>query len=232
MSTNKKHIDFIKRNLVIIIFVFIEAVLYASFLYFDFVDRRVSEYIKYSAILTCLLASLYAMRKKRSICSVFTALALLFTCISDYFLLLSHDINLFYIGIFTFFIAQIFYAFILNKRSESKKLTLDLTLRVSLTVILLIVGISIKLDALTTCALIYFIQLLSNFIMTLVHSKKDKRNLILALALFLFILCDINVALNNLPIESETFQFVVYFMMRLFYLPSQVILSINSYFFE
>ena len=98
--------------------------------------------------------------------------------------------------------------------------------------ILLIVGISIKLDALTTCALIYFIQLLSNFIMTLVHSKKDKRNLILALALFLFILCDINVALNNLPIESETFQFMVYFMMRLFYLPSQVILSINSYFFE
>ena len=176
MNLSKKHIDLVKRNLVLIIFVFIEAILYASFLYFDFVDTKISEYIKYASILTCFLASIYATWKKRTICSVFTALAILFTCISDYFLLLSHDNNLFYIGIFTFFIAQIFYALILNKRSEQKKLALDLTLRVSLTVILLIVSISIKLDALTTCALIYFIELFINFVMTLVHSKSDKRN--------------------------------------------------------
>ena len=232
MNTNKKHIDFIKRNFVIIIFVFIEAVLYASFLSFDFIDTTISEYIKYASILTCLLASFYASRKKRSICSVFTTLAILFTCFSDYFLLLSHNSSLFYVGIFTFFIAQIFYTLVINKRSKIKKLTLDLSLRVSLTVILLVVAISLKLDALTTCALIYFIELLTNFIMSLVHSKSDKQNLILALAFFLFILCDINVALNNLSIENENFKFAIYFMMWLFYLPSQVILSINSYFLE
>lgn len=232
MKETKKQFELVKRHLPLIIFVFIEAIFYASFLYFDFVDTIISEYIKYAAILTCFLASIYATWKKRSICSLFTALALVFTCISDYFLLLSHDQNLFIIGVFTFFIAQIFYALMMNKRTDGKKLTLDLFLRVSLTVILLIVSISIKLDALTTCALIYFIELLVNFIMSLVHSKENKRYLILALGFFLFILCDINVALNNFSIENESFKFAIYFMMWLFYLPSQVILSMNSYLLE
>lgn len=228
----KKHLSLVKNHIPLIIFVFIEAILYASFLYFDFVDVRVAEYIKYSSILLCLVASILLIIKKRSICSVFTSIALLYTCFSDYFLLLSHDNDLFIIGIFTFFIAQIFYALMINKRSNGKRLLLDISLRVTLTVILLIVALSIKLDALTTCALIYFIELLVNFIMSLIHSKENKRYLILALGFFLFILCDVNVALNNLNIEGENLTFAIYFMMWLFYLPSQVILSMNSYFLE
>lgn len=228
----KKHLSLVKNHIPLIIFVFIEAILYASFLYFDFADVRIAEYIKYASILLCLVASILLIIKKRSICSVFTSIALLFTCFSDYFLLLSHDNDLFIIGIFTFFIAQIFYALMLNKRSNGKRLLLDISLRVTLTVILLIVALSIKLDALTTCALIYFIELLVNFIMSLIHSKENKRYLILALGFFLFILCDVNVALNNLNIEGENLTFAIYFMMWLFYLPSQVILSMNSYFLE
>ena len=229
---NKKHFLMSKDNLLIIAFVFIEAILYASFLYYDFVNTTISEYIKYSSILLCFVVSLILAIKKRSICTVFTSIAILFTCLSDYFLLLSKDYELFYIGIFTFFIAQIFYAFIINKQAKIKRLPLDIGIRVALTTALVIVAISIKLDALTTCALIYFIELLSNFIMSLIPSKENKKFLLLSLAFFLFILCDVNVALNNLSIENQSFKFAIYFMMWLFYLPSQVILSTNSYFLE
>ena len=225
--------NFIKKHLDILIFIVLEVCLYTSFLTLDFIDTTISNYIKYASIIICLLMSLYiAIRKKGEFCSVFTSFGLLFTVISDYFLLLNHDNNLFIIGVFTFFVGQVFYFIMLLKRRNFSHLYFDLGIRIILTLIIIFVSLGIKLDTLTTLALIYFVELFANFVSSLTLIKRDKKVVFLSLGLFLFILCDINVALNNLRIESSTLRFVVFYLMWLFYLPSQVIISINSYFLE
>ena len=94
--------SFLRKNYLLIIFYIIEAFLYASFLVFDFYNTGVAEYIKYSSILLCLLASLIIIASKKSnFCALFTFLALVFTCVSDYFLLLAHDNSTSILGVFS-----------------------------------------------------------------------------------------------------------------------------------
>ena len=122
--------SFLRKNYLLIIFYIIEAFLYASFLVFDFYNTGVAEYIKYSSILLCLLASLIIIASKKSnFCALFTFLALVFTCVSDYFLLLAHDNSTYILGVFTFFIVQIFYFLIILKRRNFDKFKLELLIR-------------------------------------------------------------------------------------------------------
>lgn len=225
--------SFLRKNYLLIIFYIIEAFLYASFLVFDFYNTGVAEYIKYSSILLCLLASLIIIASKKSnFCALFTFLALVFTCVSDYFLLLAHDNSTYILGVFTFFIVQIFYFLIILKRRNFDKFKLELLIRLLVIILIMIICLVIKQNALTTIALSYFSQLFINFISSLFLIKKNKKNAIFSIALFLFICCDIFVGLNNLTFNDQTLIFAFYYLMWLFYLPSQVILSTNTYFLE
>ncbi len=225
--------NFFKKNIVIFIFMILEAFLYASFLTLDFINVGVAQNIKYVSILLCLVMSfILIIIKKYSFCSLFTCFAMIFTCISDYFLLLNHDSKYYLVGVVTFIFAQLFYMVIINQKSDYKYLYLDLFTRIALVTLIVIIGPSIKVDTLTIVALIYFTQLLCNFLNSLLLIKLNKKNAILPIAFFLFIFCDISVALNNLNLNNENLSFAVYYLMRLFYLPSQVILSTNTYFLE
>lgn len=223
----------IKRNIILFSFLIIETFLYVSFLTCDFINIEIAQILKYTAILLCLVGSIGVLiYKKRSFCSVFTCFAMIFTCVSDYFLLLNHNTNYYLIGVVTFIFAQLFYFVIINKKSNFRYFYLDLLIRVLLVLLIIIVGVIINTNVLTIIALVYFVQLFCNFLNSLLLIKINKKNTILSIAFFLFILCDITVALNNLNLNSEVMSFAVYYLMWLFYLPSQVILSTNDYFLE
>ena len=225
-----KKIDYI----VISVFILLEIALYLSFLFIDkgiFVTRIESSTLKYASISLCLAFSLYCLIRKRKIVNCFIPIALVFTLISDYFLLFNTIQNLYVYGLITFIITQlIYFAFILYLRKSRLELLLYLLVRFLLTIAALVVAFYLNYsDVLTILALVYFVELLSNFLYSTFLIKLDKKYLIFSLGLLLFIGCDINVGLNNVHLFEGIDYSLVNFLMWVFYLPSQVLISLTNF---
>ena len=227
---NFKKIDYI----VISVFILLEIALYLSFLFIDkgiFVTRIESSTLKYAGISLCLAFSLYCLIRKRKMVNCFIPIALVFTLISDYFLLFNTNQNLYVYGLITFITTQlIYFAFILYLRKNKLELLINLLVRFLLTIAALGVAFYLNYsDVLTILALVYFVELLSNFLYSTFLIKLDKEYLIFSLGLLLFIGCDINVGLNNVHLFEGIDYSLVNFLMRVFYLPSQVLLSLTNF---
>ena len=227
---NFKKIDYI----VISVFILLEIALYLSFLFIDkgiFVTRIESSTLKYAGISLCLALSLYCLIRKRKMVNCFIPIALVFTLISDYFLLFNTNQNLYVYGLITFIITQsIYFAFILYLRKSKLELLINLLVRFLLTIAALVVAFYLNYsDVLTILALVYFVELLSNFLYSTFLIKLDKEYLIFSLGLLLFIGCDINVGLNNVHLFEGIDYSLVNFLMWVFYLPSQVLLSLTNF---
>ena len=227
---NFKKIDYI----VISVFILLEIALYLSFLFIDkgiFVTRIESSTLKYASISLCLAFSLYCLIRKRKMANCFIPIALVFTLISDYFLLFNTNQNLYVYGLITFIITQlIYFAFILYLRKSKLELLINLLVRSLLTIAALVVAFYLNYsDVLTILALVYFVELLSNFLYSTFLIKLDKEYLIFSLGLLLFIGCDINVGLNNVHLFEGIDYSLVNFLMWVFYLPSQVLLSLTNF---
>lgn len=227
---NFKKIDYI----VISVFVLLEIALYLSFLFIDkgiFVTRIESSTLKYASISLCLAFSLYCLIRKRKMVNCFIPIALVFTLISDYFLLFNTNQNLYVYGLITFIITQlIYFAFILYLRKNKLELLINLLVRFLLTIAALVVAFYLNYsDILTILALVYFVELLSNFLYSTFLIKLNKEYLIFLLGLLLFIGCDINVGLNNVHLFEGIDYSLVNFLMWVFYLPSQVLLSLTNF---
>ena len=227
---NFKKIDYI----VISVFILLEIALYLSFLFIDkgiFVTRIESSTLKYVSISLCLAFSLYCLIRKRKMANCFIPIALVFTLISDYFLLFNTNQNLYVYGLITFIITQlIYFAFILYLRKSKSELFINLLVRFLLTIAALVVAFYLNYsDVLTILALVYFVELLSNFLYSTFLIKFDKEYLIFLLGLLLFIGCDINVGLNNVHLFEGIDYSLVNFLMWVFYLPSQVLLSLTNF---
>ena len=227
---NFKKIDYI----VISVFILLEIALYLSFLFIDkgiFVTRIESSTLKYASISLCLAFSLYCLIRKRKKVNCFIPIALVFTLISDYFLLFNTNQNLYVYGLITFIITQlIYFAFILYLRKSKLELLINLLVRFLLTIAALVVAFYLNYsDVLTILALVYFAELLSNFLYSTFLIKLHKEYLIFLLGLFLFIGCDINVGLNNVHLFEGIDYSLVNFLMWVFYLPSQVLLSLTNF---
>lgn len=227
---NFKKIDYI----VISVFILLEIALYLSFLFIDkgiFVTRIESSTLKYAGISLCLAFSLYCLIRKRKIVNCFIPIALVFTLISDYFLLFNTNQNFYVYGLITFIITQlIYFAFIVYLRKSKSELFINLIVRFLLTIAALGVAFYLNYsDVLTILALVYFVELLSNFLYSAFLIKLDKEYLIFSLGLLLFIGCDINVGLNNVHLFEGIDYSLVNFLMWVFYLPSQVLLSLTNF---
>lgn len=227
---NFKKIDYI----VISVFILVEIALYLSFLFIDkgiFVTRIESSTLKYASISLCLAFSLYCLIRKRKMANCFIPIALVFTLISDYFLLFNTNQNLYVYGLITFIITQlIYFAFILYLRKSKLELLINLLVRSLLTIAALVAAFYLNYsDVLTILALVYFAELLSNFLYSTFLIKLDKEYLIFSLGLLLFIGCDINVGLNNVHLFEGIDYSLVNFLMWVFYLPSQVLLSLTNF---
>lgn len=227
---NFKKIDYI----VISLFILLEIALYLSFLFIEkgiSVTRIESSTLKYAGISLCLAFSLYCLIRKRKMVNCFIPIALVFTLISDYFLLFNTNQNLYVYGLITFIITQlIYFAFILYLRRSKFELLVNLLVRFLLTIAALGTAFYLNYsDVLTILALVYFVELLSNFLYSTFLIKLDKEYLIFSLGLLLFIGCDINVGLNNVHLFEGIDYSLVNFLMWVFYLPSQVLLSLTNF---
>lgn len=220
---------------IVFTFILLEVIIYVLFLLLDgkVISLEVdSSYFKYAGIILCLIFSLFGFYKNKKFINILIPIALVFTLISDYFLLFNTDSSLFTYGLYTFICAQlIYFVFIVCKRRSIKEFILSLILRITLSIVALVSANSLGFnDLLTNLALLYFVELVSNFIYSFWLIKDNKLMFIFIMGLLLFIACDINVALNNVQIFEGIDYHIVNYLMRVFYLPSQVMLSLTNMF--
>jgi len=216
--------------------------LYILFLYIDIFNVKSfvsSNVIKYISIILCfgitILIGEYGLDKKDTFLlqtgffiTIFADLCFL---IFDYYIL----------GIIFFCLVQVVYY---NRYKGYKSYRSPLIIARFIIVFLLIISIYlilnlfiVKIDFLFAIALVYSIYLLSSIIESI---KAFKNNLypfpnkhIIVLGMVLFLLCDINVAISSVTKEFATsVHDISKLLIWIFYLPSQVLLSLSGYKFK
>lgn len=196
-------------------------VLYIAFLSLDIfsIPRSIhSRYLKYASIVLCLmLASSFALQSRNKRDSNYVVLALIFTMMADTFLLFTHHQIT---GVFFFCLVQLIYL----KRYNSRFFKVG----ICFSVIAAIVHLLLPFQPLYVIAGLYALLIGSCFLSTF-HTKLPKFNLYSArIGMFLFILCDIHVALYNQLSTSFSYYRFVTVAMWLFYLPSQFLLAMSA----
>lgn len=213
---NKKNL--IKINTLMIVLIYI------IFLYMDAISKGLgntrSLYLKYSTILLCFALSLligsdcYNKRDKFLVWG-----ARLFTVIADYYLVIRSDFSL---GILCFCIVQIFY---IIRHSFLAKVNLYKVLPATSVFMGLFIMMLLKIEVtninkgVVLEAACYGSLLLCSF-----YTAYRTRKPVIALGMLLFFLCDMNVALYNI-----TNTFASGFLIWLFYLPSQLLLTLSGF---
>lgn len=202
-----------------------EGVLYAAFLTLDLV-RPGSGWdvpLKYLSILLCFC---FVLRNGQGRDGHLMKAALGFTLLADLFLLV---LGRWYpVGVACFCVVQLLYLTrIAGLRPE--KLPLRLALRGLLTAAALLAVRQLgALDGLTALSLFYFSQLVCNALESLSLGASCRG---FALGLFLFVGCDLCVGLQNLsawfPAAGGPLVEFARIGMWLFYLPSQVLISLS-----
>ena len=221
------------KKVFLILVLLVELFLYTFFLYFDFndINIEISNWLKYVGIIICFLASLIPIFSKNAAkTQYFIPFSLFFTLVSDYFLLINTDKNLYIFGVVIFIIVQLSYFIYIETLKKNKtSFLISLIFRIILSSILIIVLSIIRFDLLSIVSACYFVELLMNFITSLSLVKINKYFLIFSIGLLLFIGCDISVGLTNLDLFEGHIKNLVSNLMWIFYLPSQVLISFSNY---
>jgi len=201
-------------------------ILYIAFLSLDtFLSTSrtmLSLQLKYASMVFCfLLAVVLYKQSDNKKDSKYVVIALFFTLIADIFLLFtSNDIA----GIFFFCLVQLTYL----KRYNTKFFAVGL----SLIPVAILVYLFAPIDPLFVIAGFYAILILSCFISTFYTELPRFNSICVRLGMFLFILCDIHVALFNQLPRNVAYHQVAAVAMWFFYLPSQLLISLSAYHFE
>lgn len=183
--------------------------IYISFIVLDLVGAD-SSFIKYAGILLCLLMCVLS---KKALGST----ALLFTAFADYFLLILDDH--YCLGIASFIIVQLIYSLSLRNNEVNNRYPIR-GIAIAATVLMLsVMGINTLENML---ALSYFSLLFGNCLLSFTNKKLG----LFSCGLTLFVLCDICVGLHNVLTTSTLYE-IVSFMMWIFYLPSQVLITLH-----
>ena len=221
------------KKVFLILVLLVELFLYTLFLYFDFndINIEISNWLKYVGIIICVLTSLIPIFSKNAAkTQYFIPFSLFFTLVSDYFLLINTDKNLYIFGVVIFIIVQLSYFIYIETLKKNKtSFLISLIFRIILSSILIIVLSIIRFDLLSIVSACYFVELLMNFITSLSLIKINKYFLIFSIGLLLFIGCDISVGLTNLDLFEGHIKNLVSNLMWIFYLPSQVLISFSNY---
>ncbi|WP_312573495.1 hypothetical protein [Clostridium sp.] len=227
---------FLKALLIII------SILYFSFLYIEFfnIEIFISSYmIKYICIMICFLICLFAEKNPLNRLDIsLLKVGLFITMFADLFLTV---FNYYTLGVALFCVVQILYSIRYEALKISETSSKFIIIFLSLMFIYLIINLFIiKIDILFAVVLFYAICLIISIRKAI---KVCKNNLypypnkyMIAYGMILFILCDINVALYNVTEVtgiSWTFIDIVHnitgLLIWLFYVPSQLLLSLSGY---
>ena len=231
------------RLLYLLVFLSLEAFIYSLFILadFDFNVEIDSSLYKYESIILIVIfffsnfvISMLLERidkdyvKEIRYDMIIVGIALLFTLLSDTFLLYlnSHYV----LGVLSFIVVQLLYFFrmIYGLKFSNKRRNTSIIIRASLGALAIIVLLILNsLSFLYAITAIYFINIVMNFVDALIstiHLHNDKRFISLVLftvGLLLFIGCDIFVGISNLLSIGGS-------VIWIFYLPSQVLISLSG----
>ena len=177
-------------------FVLIESVIYITYQVYDFAFHENLIYLKYAGILTCLVfaaVGIYFNGKDGILVSV----ALVFTAISDLFILVFA--KYFEVGVCTFMVTQAVH-FVRIYLISGKKPWISLGVRLAVVAfgLALFGGLGLLKSAVVVLAIIYFPQVLINAVESGFLIKIDKRYILLFIGLVLFTLCDICVGIYDM----------------------------------
>ena len=166
-----------------------------------------------------------------------TQLALLFTLIADYFLIILDDYYL--LAMFIFLPVQILYSIRIFLETNNKKLNIThFYIRVIINLIVMIMPFLIlkeNVDGVSVVSIVYFCNLFLNAIFASINYKKYTFSFIFAIGLTLFVFCDIFVFIMNLEtyfdIAKGSFAHNIIYgdinFSWVFYTPSQSLLAIS-----
>ena len=192
-----------------------------------------SRTLAYCAILLCFVTSIVLLNKNKH--SILQCVALFATACADYFLILKGGVNK-DVAMCFFVVAQLAYGLrTLCMASVKKEITINLTAR-ALLCVLLVAGALLVVDdtpAFVVVSMVYFANLVANVFFALLHFKQNK---LFALGLVLFVCCDVFVGLKEMiglfgwgeelfVVKMLTSNISVH---SIFYHPSQVLLSISA----
>lgn len=186
----------------------------------------------YTSVVLAFLFNLLFFR--RSFGFAFTATALAFTLVADYFLVVRGD--MYVVAMVFFSIAQLSYAARVHIELDGTIGRIHLIVRAALSVTALVLPFIVlgsSADALSVISVFYFAQLITSCIFAFINTRRG--GLILPIGLLLFLFCDIFVGFGNLggylPIEPGSFAAWLAHppinMAWVFYLPSQTLLGMS-----
>lgn len=209
-----------------LIFLLIEMVLYYLILT---AEGTTLIYSSYLAIVLCFVHVLLNFRY----CDKFILAGLGFTVMADFCLVICSPIEQLW-GMIFFLIAQSLYATKLHMESKNKIILYVRMAVVLLALIITVLVLGEKTDALALVSLCYYANLIINIIAAFTQFRHNK---LLPIALVLFLLCDTVIGLqvacgSYLPISEGSLIHKIIFMnfnlSWFFYLPSQVLISLSG----
>lgn len=208
-----------KRKTATIIFLGLEAALYIAFLS---IKSDAAAILKYAGVVLCF-AYTFLNYRDWTFLSLFHRLAFLFTLLADLFLLLLD--NYYVLGVIFFVIVQLCRFQIIHFRKE--RLYRDISIIARAFLFVAVAFLLLSRDALNILYLVtafYFINLVVNFVDSLIKYFRRENNIFAPLGFLLFIACDVCVGLANLAPNLPFVSFGMWF----FYLPSQVLLALSA----
>lgn len=184
------HRIFQKKNIPLIIFVFIELVLWILILLGPTIGLNNVIPLQYSAVCVAFLATFVFIRKMGLI-----HLAFLFIAIADIFLTILGQ-NYIVPGLAFFICASLAFAVIIYLRSKKEVKRPQIIFRIVLTIVALVTFLLIpNTNAVLVLSAVYGINLLINLAFSF---YLEKRNWLFSIGLICFVLCDIFVAFGSL----------------------------------
>ena len=213
-----------------LLFIIVEVIVYAIFIWKDITSLDDTTAYKFFAICLCFAFSLYNILNHETD-GIILSCALFFTIISDLITLVIDDYYV--LGVSCFIIVQSIYMLRITLYN-GKPLYKTIIVRV-LIISAVLIGLIIaeSFDSLTFVSAIYFSMLLINSIESVFIRNKSFYHLIFCIGLWLFVCCDISVGLYNIPdvlgvtISYSTYD-IIGTLMWAFYLPSQVLIVLSA----
>lgn len=215
------------KNIILAVFILVEAVIYIVFNVLSARQPQDPIELKYSGILICLAVTAAMAFFNRDADSLIAVAAMVFTAVSDLFILVLDDH--YETGLATFIIAHSLYFYRLYI-GRVKKIWISLAVRAVAAGV--IIGICCGLfgaELLIIEASIYLVLLFGNCVESLIMCNRGLKNILFAIGLLLFLGCDICVGLNHgrmvgVQLSQDVYCFVPC-MGWVFYLPSQVFIT-------
>lgn len=211
------------------------------------ISSNISILLKYLCILLCFSISLLIGKDYiyKEDCFLLQT-GLFFTLCADFCLLIKNNFIcgiLFFCGVQSIHIIR--YSKSINSKYTKSKISnknriIIKALIISLLVILILIIPSLNEKILFIIGIIYAALLLTSTfrgIKTINHSVYPKRNAyLIGIGMILFLLCDTNVALNFIlqnyqigSLSTMNIKFLVSYLIWLFYIPSQLLLSLSGH---